>query len=396
MASSRKSNALFIDEEALSALALLDAGLLLPVRRLMNRVQTEAVLATGLFNGKPFPFPFILAPSGKVNDTVLQSVSPGDTLELITNDECVGTLLVEEVFPVDANERVRQIYGTDDPGHPGVRATLTRLGRFAVCGELVLKSDPIRARREAFEAAKADIDAEHVTAVMMAANPLHRAHERLIRMTLEKTDLLVIFLLKPFNDADLSFEIRRNVMNYFIENFVPQNRVIVVPLEHSYLFAGYNEVLIDAIVAHNFGCDRLMIGQNHAGVGLYYSRHSDDDVLQRLRGTGIDIAIVYEYVYCDQCKTLVSIHTCPHGHHHHISYSSDSILELIKVGLLPPAVLMRKELSAMIMCQLFPDRIKNLEKLHYDMMPTQGLLEMQTDRDFYIKLMELYQTTSLT
>jgi len=198
---------------------------------------------------------------------------------------------------------------------------------------------------------------------MMAGNPLHRAHERLIRQTLDKTDLIIIFLLKPYHEKELAFETRQETLEYFITHFLPKNRVLMVPLESSYIFAGYNEVLIDAIVAKNYGCNCLTIGQNHAGVGMYYDQNSNKSIVDKLIGTNIENNIADEYVYCNECKTLVSTNTCPHGQHHHINYHSDSILELLKLGLLPPAVLMRKEISALILAKLCTDRFKNLEKL---------------------------------
>ncbi|MEJ2501540.1 MAG: sulfate adenylyltransferase, partial [Campylobacterales bacterium] len=280
--------------------------------------------------------------------------------------------------------------------HPGVQTTLKRLGKWAVSGELKLENDPVAPILRNVREAKQRIDAKHTTAIMMAANPLHRAHERLIRQTLDSSDLVVIFLLNPYNTADLNYEIREQALSYFVENFLPKNRVVIVPLEYSYIFAGYNEVIIDAIVAKNFGCDRLMIGQNHAGVGMYYDHNSNQSIKDRMHGIDIEVAIAREYVYCNECKTLVSTQTCPHGSHHHISYHAESILELVKTGLMPPAVLMRKEISAIVLHRLFPGRITNIEKLFYDIMPVNGLLEEHTDRDFYIKLMELYQTTSLT
>ncbi|MFC2074163.1 hypothetical protein ACFLR3_02820 [Campylobacterota bacterium] len=230
----------------------------------------------------------------------------------------------------------------------------------------------------------------------MAGNPLHRAHERLIRQTLDKTDLIVIFLLKPYNEKELVYETRYESLEFFITHFLPKNRVVLIPLESSYIFAGYNEVLIDAIVAKNYGCNSLTIGQNHAGVGMYYDQNAHKSIVDKLVGINIDINIAAEYVYCNVCKTLVSTQTCPHGQHHHISYHSESILELLKIGLLPPAVLMRKEISALILAKLFPDRFKNLEKLYYDILPITGLLEEHSEKDFYLELMKLYQTTSLT
>jgi sulfate adenylyltransferase len=396
MASSRKNSALYLDREALSALSILKAGMLLPVTELMNEAQMKQVLQSGRFNETTFPFPFILAPAGDTNEKVLGRAAKGDVLDLIVDGKHTGTITVEEVFDIDPNARVRHIYGTDDPSHPGVQTTLKRLGKLAVSGNLSLQEDPIAPILRSIEEAKQRIDAKHTTAIMMAANPLHRAHERLIRQTLDSTDLVIVFLLKPYNNADLSYEIREEVLTYFVDNFLPRNRIVVVPLEYSYIFAGYNEVIIDAIVAKNFGCDRLMIGQNHAGVGMYYDRNSNQSIIDRMHGIDIEVTIAREYVYCNECKTLVSTKTCPHGSHHHISYHADSILELIKMGLMPPAVLMRKEISAMLLCRLFPGRIKNIERLYYDIMPVNGLMEKKTDRDFYIKLMELYQTTSLT
>jgi len=396
MESSRKNKFLYIDLEAVSALALVKAGLLRPVKGLMNEQETQEVLKSGKIDHEIFPFPFILAPSGKTNQVVLETSKSGDILTLVNEGLIVGTLIVDEIFEINPKDRVQQLYGTSDPEHPGVKATCKRLGKYALSGEYTLITNPIEATKQIILNAKERTNAQHVTAVMMAANPLHRAHERLIRQSLERTDLLVIFLLKPYNRSDLHFELRYELTQYFINHFLPQNRVVIVPLENSYIFAGYNEVILDAIVAKNYGCNRLMIGQNHAGVGMYYDQHTNKSIVDRFNGIGIEITITAEYVYCNECKTLVSTQTCPHGHHHHISYHSDSILELMKLGMLPPAVLMRREISALILSRLFEDRFKNIEKLYHDIMPTAGLIEEQTEQDFYIELMNLYQTSSLT
>ncbi|MGE4510198.1 MAG: sulfate adenylyltransferase [Sulfurimonadaceae bacterium] len=396
MTSSRKNKTIYIDKEAASALELCKDGLLSPVTHLMNSTQSKEVLKTGLVKGKVFPFPFILAPSGKRNQEVLESLQKGEEVTLICEKKPYATLIVEEVFPIDPSERTKQIYGTDDLSHPGVSATLKRLGKYALSGEYTLLHGSTNTNKERiFEAARA-INAKHISSLVMAANPLHRAHEKLIRQTLENTDLLVIFLLKPYNNADLHFDIRYEALNYFVTNFLPTNRVLVVPLENSYIFAGYNEIILDSIVANNYGCNRLTIGRNHAGLGMFYDANSNKSIVDKVVGIEIEIVLSSEYVYCDKCRTLVSKNTCPHGQHHQISYHSESILELLKLGLLPPAVLMRKEISAFILSQLFPKRFKNLEKLYYDLLPVPGLLEEHTEKDFYIELMKLYQTTSLT
>ncbi|MFT7859452.1 MAG: sulfate adenylyltransferase [Sulfurimonas sp.] len=396
MTSSRKNKTLYIDKEAASALELLKDGLLKPVTKLMNKKEAQDVLETGLIDGQTFPFPFILAPSGKKNEEVLKSLESGEELLILCDGKEYATMIVEEIFEIDAKERVKHIYGTDDLTHPGVMTTIKRIGNWAVCGEYEFIHEQQNKSQEQIQQAKDLLEAKHVSSLVMGANPLHRAHEKLIRQTLENTDLLVIFLLKPYDNANLSYEIRKESLEYFINNYLPKNKVIVVPLENSYIFAGYNEIIIDAIVAKNYGCNRLTIGRNHAGLGMFYDCNSNKSIVDRVTGIDIEITVASEYVYCDQCRTLVSKNTCPHGQHHQISYHADSILEILEYGLLPPAVLIRKELSSVILSKLFPNRFKNLEKLYYDTFPVKGLLEEHSEKDFYLELMKLYQTTSLT
>ncbi len=396
MTSLKRNKTLFIDKEAASALELVSDGLLLPVTKLMCAEESREVLEKGIIHGKSFPFPFILAPSGKKNELLLSQLKKDEVIDLICENEVFATLIVKETFKIDPCERVKHIYGTDDLTHPGVQATIKRLGHWAVSGNYTLVDNTPNRNKINIASAKKAINAKHTTALVMAANPLHRGHERLIRQALDNTDLLIIFLLKPYKTTNLSYDLRYESLEFFVNNFLPKNRVVIVPLENSYIFAGYNEIIIDAIVAKNYGCDRLTIGRNHAGLGMFYDCNSNKSIVDRVTGIDIEIHIASEYVYCDQCTTLVSKNTCPHGQHHQISYHSDSILQLLEAGILPPAVLMRKQISAFLLSKLSPNRFKNLEKIYYDTFATKGLLEEHTEKDFYIELMKLYQTTSLT
>jgi sulfate adenylyltransferase len=220
MTSLRKSKTLLIDKEAAAALELLKEGILSPVESLMNKAQSIEVLESGLFKGRSFPFPFILAPSGKRNTEVLKSLSRGEEVTILFEKEPFATLIVDETFHIDPIDRIKQIYGTDDTTHPGVMATLNRLGSLAVCGEYKLINEPRNQNKKIIQEAKTLVEAKHTTALVMAANPLHRAHERLIRQALDSTDLLVIFLLKPYTESNLSYEIRKEALEFFINNIM--------------------------------------------------------------------------------------------------------------------------------------------------------------------------------
>jgi sulfate adenylyltransferase len=390
------NKSIYIDTEALSTLALVKAGLISPVDKLMNEAEAEEVDKTHMYNGVPFPFSFILAPTGKQNHKTLSSLKQGDIVDLINGDKKVGELIIEETFEIDPKQRLNNIYGTDDPSHPGVKNTMARLGKIAVSGEYTVEYPLITDNINRIQNMINKTGAKFVSSMMLAANPFNRAHERMIRQAISDSDLLIIFLRKPFTSSGLRYDIRHNALTTFVDNFLPRNKVLIIPFENSYIFAGFNELILDALLAKNYGCHQLVVGKNHGGLGLYYDQNRLNTVFDHCKEIDINIKTVDEYVYCDTCKTLVSTTTCPHGQHHHVHYHSESIMALIQAGLMPPSILMRKEVSANILTALFPDRFKNLQEMHYSLMPGSGLLEQQSEEQFYLKLMKLYQTSSLT
>ena len=392
----KQNRQLFIDKQALATLSFAKEGILSPVDKLMNKEESKEVDETGLYKGIPFPFPFIIAPFGNRNTKVLTTAKKGEVLDFVVDNEIRGSIVVDEVYKVDKKRRIEQIFGTYDTSNPETKLFLKRLGDYAVCGQYELDFKDIKDIKDTIQKAKDEIQPKNVASIMMSARPFHRAHERLIRITLEKTDLLVIFLLKPYKEDMISYELRLKTLQYFIDNYLPRSRVIVVPFENTYIFAGYNNAVLDSICAHNFGCDRLVLGQNHSGIGMYYDKNEMKSILYKYQSANIQVDILTEFVYCNECKTLVSTNTCPHGQHHHIKYDSDTLMELLNAGILPPAVLMRKDISAILLSEMLPNRFKNIQKIYDNIFPTSGLLESHSEKDFYLELMNLHQTMSLT
>ncbi len=392
----QRNKSLYIDTEALSTLALVKAGLITPVEKLMNEKEAKEVDETKFYKGVPFPFAFILAPKGKQNNKILKTLKQGDKVDLINYDKKVGELIVDDTFPINPKQRLCNIYGTSDPSHPGVKNTTARLGNIAVSGEYTVEYPLITDNIKRIKSMITKTGAKFISSMMLAANPFNRAHERMIRQAISTSDLLIIFLRKPFTSKGLRYDIRHNALTTFVDNFLPRNKVLIIPFENSYIFAGYNELILDAILAKNYGCSQLIVGKNHGGLGLYYDKNRLSSVFDHCKNIDIDIKTIDEYVYCDTCKTLVSTQTCPHGQHHHVHYHSESIMKLIQSGVIPPSILVRKEVSANILAALFPERFENLQELYYSLIPGSGLLEQQSEEQFYLKLIELYQTSSLT
>jgi len=393
---SKRSDTLYIDKEALSSLSLVQEGLLSPVTGLMGKEEAQEVDKTKKYKNVPMPYSFILTPKGKLNELNIQNFKKGDRVNLICEDKKVGELIVDETFKIDPQERIFNIYGTTDLTQPAIKRAFTRIGEWAVSGEYKVEYEPIKKSIDSVKNTVESLNAKRVTAIMLGANPLTRAHERVIRQTLETCDLLVIFLMKPFTKEGLDFDIRKKSLDILLDNFLPHNKVLVVPFENSYIFAGYNELILDALVAKNYGCSKIVIGRNHRALGMLYSENQMNTIFDTFKDIDINVSLFNEYVYCDICKTIVNSATCPHGQHHHIHYHHKPLMNLIQNGIVPPPILVRKEISAHILSSLFPKRFKNLQETYDMLMPSGGILEEKSEKDFYIKLIELYQTSSLT
>ncbi len=396
MSYSRKNSTLLIDTEALSSLALVQEGLLAPVTGLMGAKEAQEVDETKKYKDIPMPYSFILAPKGKRNQETLKNAKKGDKITLLSQGKEVGYLIVDETFKIDPLKRIFQIYGTTDTSFPAVSRTMKRLGEWAVSGTYEVEYPDIKESIQKVSDAIKESGAKKISAMMLGANPFNRAHERVIRQTLDNSDLLVIFLMKPFTEEGIDFKIRQESLCIFIDKYMPHNRIVVVPFENSYIFSGYNELILDALFAKNYGCTNLIVGRNHRALGAIYSDNEMNTIFDNFKDIDIEITLVNEFVYCDICRTLVNQNTCPHGQHHHIHFHHKPLMKLIQNGIIPPTILVRKEISSHILASLFPNRFKNLQETYDMLIPSGGLLEEKSEKDFYIKLIELYQTSGLT
>ncbi len=393
MTSPRK-NSILINDEAFGALDLIENQIFSKFNRLMNEKEANEVYETGFLGGEPMPYAFVFAPQGKRNQETIKNAQKGEKIELINSSgEPVGHINVSGSFKFDETKSAQNIFRANE-----TESARQCCGKLAISGEINIYGSALEKVKERIMTVKKEQNAQKITAIMLTAEPFNRAHERLIRMTIDKADLVLLFLLKSHGaDEVMSFALKKRVLEYFIQNYIPQNRLIIVPFENSSLFSSHLNPTLECIAAHRLGADKLVVGQNHAGIGMFYDHNVAHTVLERYKNDlNLEIVVLPELVYCNECKTLVSTKTCPHGQHHHIKYHAQTLKTLLLAGILPPAILMRRDISAMVLSELFPNRFENIQKLCDDLFPSNGLLEKQTEREFYEKLMKLYQTTSLS
>ncbi len=298
MESTRKNRQIVLDKQALATLSFAQEGIFKPVDKLMNKEEALDVDNTGCYKGKPFPFPFILAPAGERNQEVIKTTKKGEKIDIVVDGEIKGQITADGFFEVNRKRRIEQIFGNYDTSNEATRSFLKRLGKYSIYGNYKIETQDIKIVQNQIKQAIKDTGAKSVAAIMIKANPFHRAHERLLRITLERSDLLVVFLSKPAHNEDLPYDLRYEMLKYSIDNYLPKNRVLIVPFQSTYLFAGYNDAILDCICAHNFGCSKFIIGKNHAGIGMYYDKNEIKSILSKYESLDIDIEVISRFVYC--------------------------------------------------------------------------------------------------
>ncbi len=396
MTSLRKNNSILITDETCGALELIQNRIFSNFNSLMNEKEAKEFYEKGSVKGEKIAYDYVFAPYGKRNLETIKNAKRGDKIELLKDGEVVGHIIAGEAFAFDKSRKSKNIFYANE----SIYSARNQSGELALSGEIEIYRDNLREAKERILKLKEEQNAQKITAIMLTAEPFNRAHERLIRMTIDKADLTLLFLLKSYDGQsglNMKFELKRRVIEYFAQNYLPKNRIAIVPFESSNLFSSHLNPTLECIAARNFGADKLVVGQNHAGIGMFYDQNIAHTVLERYKNDlNLEIVVLPELVYCDSCKTIVSTKTCPHGAHHQVKYDATTLKTLLKEGILPPAILMRSDISAMILSEIFPNRIENLQKLYNGLFPSDGLLEKHTEREFYEDLMKLYQTSSLT
>ena len=397
MISPKRNKTLDITLEEFSTLELIDSGALGNFRSLMDEEEALEVESSGRLWGVIMPFAYSFAPSLESAQNLLKELKSSTKkeikLNLALNGEIIGDIDIKSFYeqknPDLSIFTAKNICILNKGGEQS--------GKIAISGEFSLRKNELISTKEQIQKRIAEVGASKVTAIMLTADALHRLHERLIRMTIDKADLVLIFLVRTFSsEGRLDFDLRLECLEYVCENYIPKERVCIVPFSNTTLFSDHINPVLEAIAAKNFGANKLVIGQSHTGLGLHYEHNIASTLLDDYASElGLELIVMPEMFYCELCHTIVSSKSCPHGAHHHIKYHVNTLKKLLFKGIMPPAMLMRPQVSAIILDRLYPKRFNSLQKLCGDLFPNDGIVESYSQRDFYEKLMRLYQTSSL-
>jgi sulfate adenylyltransferase len=279
----------------------------------------------------------------------------GDVVELSSDEgKPLGRLTVEEIFERDTRREAEQVYGTTDEAHPGV-AAIYEEGARCLAGPIEV--DELPGHEDAFmrryltpeqsRQAFAERGWERVVA-FQTRNPIHRAHEYLTKAALETTDGLFIHpLIGKTKAGDIPADVRMRCYEVLMENYYPQDRVILGVFPSKMHYAGPREAILHAIARRNYGATHFIVGRDHAGVGDYYGTYDAQRIFDEIdtEELGIEPLFFEHSFWCNACEGMASGKTCPHESDAHVFLSGTKVREMLGNGERPPQEFSRNEVA---------------------------------------------------
>ncbi len=325
-----------------------------PLRGFMKKNDYESVVDfMRLENGVVWPLPITLS----ATEEEIKKLRGKD--RLVLKDEKSGLLAImniEEIYSADKEVESEKCLRTTSEEHPGVRY-LKSIGDYYIGGEIFLINRP---KRKEFERYLLDPEETRVLfkykgwkkiVAFQTRNPIHRAHEYLIKCALEIVDAVLIHpLVGETKKDDIPADIRMKCYRVLLENYFPKTRTALSVFPAAMRYAGPREAVLHALVRKNYGCTHFIVGRDHAGVGNFYGTYDAHYIFDEFDRDEIDIEpLFFEHsFYCRKCGSMASIKTCPHPSSDHFFLSGTKVREMLKNGELPPPEMTRPEVAEVL------------------------------------------------
>lgn len=352
-----------ISSAAAANAVMLGAGYFTPLSGYMNRadainVARDLTTTEGLF----WPVPvlnMVTEFKGQVGDRIALRDPNVEGSPVLAVMDVTG---IDRLSDDDMSLMTREIFGTEDPAHPGV-ATFNSQGRLILSGPIEVLSysyfqadfpETFRTAMEIREEIKTR-GWQRVVA-FQTRNPMHRAHEELCRMAMQDLDadgVLIHMLLGKLKAGDIPADVRDNAIRTMVDHYFPKNTVMVTGYGFDMLYAGPREAVLHALFRQNAGCTELIVGRDHAGVGDYYGGFDAQTIFdERVPAGALEINIYRadHTAYSKKLDRVVMMKDAPdHEKEDFILLSGTKVREMLGQGIAPPPEFSRPEVAQILM-----------------------------------------------
>ena len=358
---SKNLHQLKLNSAAAANAVMLAAGYFTPLEGYMNKkdalsVSENMVTTNGLF----WPVPII-----NLTKEDITGVSVGDEIALLDPNVEGNPVLaiqrietIEKISDEDLSLMAKNIFGTNDIEHPGVK-NFTSLGNTLISGSIKVlnysyfPSDFPNTFATAEEIRKKLSDSGWTKVVaFQTRNPMHRAHEELCKMALERLSadgVLIHMTLGKLKEGDIPGDIRDAAIRKMVEIYFPNNTAIISGFGFDMLYAGPREALLHATFRQNCGCSHLIVGRDHAGVGDYYEPFAAQEIFDNeivKKSLKIEIFAADHTAFSKKLNKVVMMRDVDdHSKDDFVLLSGTKVREMLSNGEDLPAEFARKEVA---------------------------------------------------
>ena len=300
-------------------LEMISNGAFSPLSTFNNQKDYEEILLKNkLSNGLVWPIPIVL----DVPDQFLKSLDKNEYISLRnTEGFLLAILKVKEFWAPNKKEEANLVFKSNDLNHPGVDYLFNHTNNNYISGELV----PIQSNKY-FDFTHLRKSPQEVrdffrlnnwkdVIAFQTRNPMHRAHYELTKLAMDEhnSKLLIHPVIGMSKPGDIDHFTRVKCYQHIIK-YYPENSVELSLINLAMRMAGPKEALWHAIIRKNYGCNRIIIGRDHAGPGVnaegkpYYQPYDAQELIAQYQEE-LEIKMVpfKEMVFAKNKKTYLPL-----------------------------------------------------------------------------------------
>jgi sulfate adenylyltransferase len=290
-------------------LELLLSGGFSPLRGFLGREDYESVCRRmRLADDSLWPIPVTL----DVPEDLASKLARGDTLALRDPEGvALAALRVGGAWRPDLEAEAEAVFGTLDPGHPGVNHLLSQTHPWYLAGELQGLQLPVHYDYRDLRRTPSQLRSEFErmgwrrVVAFQTRNPLHRAHLELTRRAAREVDaqLLIHPVVGMTKPGDVDHYTRVRCYQAIMPSY-PSGTAMLSLLPLAMRMGGPREAVWHAIIRKNHGVTHLIVGRDHAGPGQdsqgkpYYGPYDAQALVrEHQRELGVEMVPFQQMVY---------------------------------------------------------------------------------------------------
>ena len=340
-----------LDQRATSDLVMIAIGGFSPINGFMGQNDYLGVVKEmRLASGVPWSVPVTLS----VTSEVAEPLSIGSLIRLDDPDgKFIGVLQLTEKYSYDKKLEAGNVYRTEEDKHPGVKV-IYQQGNTNLAGPVWLLERDDHPQFPNYQidpaASRAMFQEKGWKTVVgfQTRNPIHRAHEYIIKCALEIVDGLFLHpLVGATKSDDIPADVRMRCYEIMMENYFPQERVVLAINPSAMRYAGPREAIFHALIRKNYGCTHFIVGRDHAGVGDYYGTYDAQEIFGEFDPEELGITpLKFEHAfYCTRTEQMATAKTSPAKKEERIHLSGTKVRAMLREGKTPPPQFSRPKVA---------------------------------------------------